>query len=279
MRYIFLSLFFAGFLLSEVQARQEKFTWREEHLLRSRVKLLDEFIDRFNLKATIADGVKIPEKGLAFDEMRMKHIASLFDKAWVEKVAVAEKSLAIDFINQVGTGKQKQFLSYPDKNWFAHTQADALYKGKKQPISFTMVMEHYNGLYQWSIAAVYAQWLDISAPKNAQLSPISHELNFSKLPKAVEANAPQIGSYASDGFVPDQRQAFFYLVKNEGLKLGLMQQKPAYHFLQVPGWIFVVSHVERNDENAGWLITKLIRANDAEKQAYKKGVLRMPMAN
>ncbi len=278
MKKHFLLIIAAFYWISGVQA-QEKFTWREEQLLRARVKQLDEFISRFNLKSTVSDNLEIPKKQAAFNQMRTEHIASLFDHEWVQKATEEQKQQATNFINQVVEGKQAQFLAYEDAKWFATTKGESIYKGKKYPTHFTMKMEKdekdEKGLFKWSIAAVAAEFLENSQSNAEGLSPISHDLNFSKLPKAIESHKEKASSYATKDYQADLRQVFFYLVENEGLKLSPQMQKPAFHFLQVPGWIFVVEFKERNNENAGWLITKLLPATEQQKADYLKKELQL----
>jgi hypothetical protein len=71
------------------------------------------------------------------------------------------------------------------------------------------------------------------------------------------------------------RHAFFFLIKNNKLQITDIG-RPTYHFLQIEGWVMVVSHFEREDENAGWLISNLFKADGNAKLDYMKNRLRLP---
>ena len=42
----------------------------------------------------------------------------------------------------------------------------------------------------------------------------------------------------------------------------------SYHLLQLPGWIVEVKCINRQDNNSGWLISRLMPADENEKINY-----------
>ena len=71
--------------------------------------------------------------------------------------------------------------------------------------------------------------------------------------------------YASKTFKPDYRTLLFYEVKMGNMEyqnLGPLK----FHFFQVDGWYFEVNFFNRPGNNSGWLISKLYKISDKEKE-------------
>ena len=64
-------------------------------------------------------------------------------------------------------------------------------------------------------------------------------------------------------------------IKNSEIKF-VEVKSVKYHLLQVYGWIMVAEYFLREDKNSGWLINKLIRATDSEKENYLLTSLNIP---
>jgi len=66
-------------------------------------------------------------------------------------------------------------------------------------------------------------------------------------------------------------QAYFIgeAIKNKFIQID----KIAYHLLQIDGWVVNVDYYNRSDYNSGWLISKLIKVNNKEKEIYKSKIL------
>ena len=59
----------------------------------------------------------------------------------------------------------------------------------------------------------------------------------------------------------------------EGMLKFSVVREIQFHFYQVPNWIFVVREFERQGKNSGWLIDKLIRVNNNQKEEIRDRLL------
>ncbi|GAB4335219.1 MAG: hypothetical protein OHK0038_12740 [Flammeovirgaceae bacterium] len=229
---------------------------------------VDEFMRRFNFEIDLEGNPIEAEKRTT--ELRQHYILSLFDENYLQKADKNQKENILRFLEDIAV-KQKLFLHFHDSNWFAEAQCKVIYKGKTHPLFLILKTEKTKkGISKWSICSVKADFLTISPNDSSiTLSPISHEMNFSKLLNISKESPNNVSSLADSNFEEDEKNIFFFLLKNKELEIIDIQTK-AFYFLQANGWIWTVRHFERASENVGWLIEEIIPANDLEKEIWKK---------
>jgi hypothetical protein len=97
------------------------------------------------------------------------------------------------------------------------------------------------------------------------LNPVSHATDFMGLNKALR-DRENMQNYFSVDQNPSMIPFIHALEKGD---LEYVQvNKVTYHFLQVEGWAFTVQQFKRQDKNSGWLISKLVRADESIKENY-----------
>ena len=97
---------------------------------------------------------------------------------------------------------------------------------------------------------------------------MSHELDFMNIYKAFK-DEKYIEYYASQSFKPDYLTLLFYELKMGNMKYENIGQLK-FHFFQVDGWYFEVSYFNRSGNNSGWLISKLYKIDEGEKEELIK---------
>jgi len=100
------------------------------------------------------------------------------------------------------------------------------------------------------------------------LHPMSHELDFMNIYKAFRDDI-YVEYYARKDFHPDYLSLLFYEVKKGNMSFESVGQVK-FHFFQVDGWYFEVSFFNRPGNNSGWLISKLYKINEQEKEELIK---------
>lgn len=223
----------------------------------SKVKQIDEFIDRFNRAADPASP--------------RQQLYRLFDRerpGWdLERVE--------EFVGQMQHRPGEKSLDFYDPCWYAALECRFSYRGA--PKTITLILQNQvapNGGSKWvivsipeSLDGVYCD--DIPEAKDAgfYLHPMSHVTNFMELERAF-ADTENLQNL----FDPRNQEMDFLAFKH-GLLNGTLKyqyhDRITYHFLQLDNWIFTVDYFPRQHANAGWLISSLMKATEAEKERYR----------
>jgi hypothetical protein len=265
---IFISLIISILTIFPLLAQKNLISEKLEQQFKRRVNQVDEFMRRFNFEMDV-EGNPIALENRS-PELRKQYILSLFDENYLQKTENIQKENILRFLEDIAI-QQKLFLHFHDSNWYAEALCKVQYKGKIHPVFMILTPEKSKeGNSKWSIYAVKSDFLSIGTQDTkVALSPISHEMNFSKLLNVSKESPQNFSSLSDSKFKEDQRNTFFFLLKNKELEIIETQTK-AFYFLQAKGWIWAVRHFERNSENVGWLIGEIIPANDLEKEIWKK---------
>lgn len=268
----------------------------------ARVKLYDEFIERFNDQDSsfLKKNLSNLGNGLIFD--RASLIYSLFDaenpefqiEESIDNIHFKDSTIqdstvlipfdtlveinpVLEFIEQVTDSNNPIYLSFYDDSWYAKLETRFQYKGSIITVSLTLKNEFYEEQQasKWVIVGVNSglwtiNWL---SDKGRLLNPASHNTYFMDLRKALE-DTTHLASYFSRNRDYDQVSVFIYLLNTGELKF-VQVDKVTYHLLQIDGWILQIEDFNRRTTNAGWLISGLIRADKGEKELYKKNLLNL----
>lgn len=238
---------------------------QKEAALKARTKQVSQFIRRFNSEES-PEGQRYASDDPKYrnQAQRMKYMPYLFDQTSENYTNALKKK----FLRDVVKGQSPQFLSFHGDNWFAEVNAAFTYKGSQEDAILFMELEPQGKGYQWAFANVYftphvRMFSSDTSSMEHFLHPLSHEVDFMNLKKAFKQTG-KIEHYAKSGYKPDYLSLFFYELKQDNLKFSYVKQVK-FHFMQLDGWYFEVSHVERRGKNAGWLITNLIEVPDNQK--------------
>lgn len=246
--YIFtiFSLAFAGVTNAQIVYHDDKFEHFEYN-----VKLIDEFILRFNLKELLIQ----PDQSAQYErDNRML----LFDKDYY----LANEEYLSHFLDAIE--KQHTSLSFYDSTWYAIAECNVTMQGKKDKLTLVLRTEQVkDDLYKWSIIDARGKLLELT-PKTTsdklRMLPTDNEVNFIALQSVTTTNAPNITLYNIKTHVNDRLSVFNSLVYYKLLKVDNVQ-KLTYCFTQVKGYKFFVTNFAREADNAGWLIYDVQKDN------------------
>ena len=205
-----------------------------------RIKLVESFMERFN-----NDTNMLP----LFDQM-------MFGTNSKDKVEAEEFSKAA-----LKSGVKIQFA---DTNWFAIAPCTGKFKGKSIDFMLILNVEKYDkDQYKWVVAKAQGEIFKLTPPdNNTMITPLAHENNFMELGRIVSQSILNI---SQKNYHLDETTVFFALY-NSGLLTIEYVSNLQFMFLQVPGYVFIVTEFDRETKNSGWLINSIAKKNDVEKK-------------
>lgn len=231
-----------------------------DDLYKTRVKLVDEFFDRFNGKELRPD-IKTDNEDAKLKNLLVlfngKMFKSLEDSAFVEAKTFAEKVIQDSII-----------LHYQDSTWIAKASCHGKLKGKAVDFTLYLNVENRRGkMYKWVIAKADGSIFHLTPSlqkESIMLMPDDHETNFMSLHRITTEKDDYILNYKQKYFNVDPTTVFYAYVYAGVLDIEYV--KPLeFIFYQVPGYKFTISHFERENYNAGWLINSLEKVTDEDK--------------
>jgi hypothetical protein len=245
---------------------------QDETVLYTMNKQVGQFVKRFNMEEDqYGKSLSKTDKRYHNNKMRSELLPGMFDKYNPR----TSGTLKTYFIDDVTNDKNPVFINFLDKNWFAEVSATFTSHGEDVNIILYLTLEEENLGSKWIISNVWYSYFPrlFPTPDSADhakyfLHPLSHEVDFMNLHKALE-RPERIQYYASDNYRPDFLTLFFYQTKTGELKFKQINDVK-FHFFQIPHWYFELSYFNRNDTNSGWLISNLKYVNDKEKKKLIK---------
>jgi len=242
------------------------------------VKQIDEFFERFNndQNSLLASYVKLKYPEIAIT--RVSLLKSLFNDA-----GRSDPDSIRDFCTQVADSAHPEFLDFYGGEWYAEALCKFKLNGVVTDVPVLLkIQQEANGGAKWVIVSAYSRRLGVSTrpvvfPMKEScckfLNPMSHATNFISLSRAFR-DKTNLADYLAPGFlrVPSSK-AFIRALLNDQLEYMYVKQI-RYHFLQIDGWVFTVERYNRNSVHSGWLVSKLIKANEFGKQIYRTSLIR-----
>lgn len=228
----------------------------------AQVKSVDEFMARFNGTES--------KPGVRTDSLsRRDNILSLFDfNIKREGMSFDEfKTKLTDFSNAVCSWNSR--LELKDARAWAEVSCTASSNKKTYQITLIMHKESINKeKSRWGIAGVKGlKKAGLYNEKLATISPVDHEVHFMSLTDFYQANKQLAPSLRSKDKKIDEFSMFTGMVIAGGMKFVSVDEVK-FHFLEVPGYAFVVEEIGRKGNNCGWLITNFHKLGDKEKEEY-----------
>ena len=235
----------------------------DDELYDTRVKLVDEFFERFNGKTYRPD--IMPET----EDAELRNLLVLFNASMFtsfEDSAFAEAKL---FARKVLRDSIR--INYRDTTWVAKATCHGRLKGKEVEFVLYLNVEHRRDrYYKWVIAKAEGDVFRLSPSMEKEtimLMPDDHETNFMSLKRITTEKDDYILNYKGRGFEVDETSVFYSLVYSGLLDIEYVRNLE-FVFFQVPGYKFTVSHFERDNFNAGWLISALEKMSEEEKTQF-----------
>ena len=238
----------------------------------AQTKQLNQFFKRFNNEEDRFGNRYYPGDSLYHNnEMRLTYLNMLFNS----DDGVMNDELKEEFISDVANNDSAIFLDFHGPLWFAELGTTFKYYKNHENLILFLQLEHENLGYKWVITNVYFDKFlkhfykgDEATIKKSFLHPMSHELDFMNLYKAFKDPA-YVEYYAPKTYRPDYLSLLMYEIKLGNLKFERSGQLK-FHFFQIDGWYFEVSYFNRPGYNSGWLISKLYKINQKEKEELIK---------
>ena len=216
------------------------------------IKLVDEFIDRFNGKEQVVDS------SLSQRDMRMMNLLRLFDIGLLKSADSVEMEQAKSMCGVVIDSCVN--LRYNDSGWFGIAECNALLRSKPIKLMVRLkVVPVEEDTYTWVIDSVYGEALKLTPSMrdiSISLMPDAHETDFLALRRVTNEKDDYILNYAPSTFKPDETSVFFALVYNGLLKIESISDVE-FQFNQIPGYSFSISYFNRDGSNSGWLISSM----------------------
>jgi hypothetical protein len=226
-------------------------------------KQVNQFFRRFNGEEDEKGNRYYPgDKFYRSTKLRKKYMAILFD----ESSAGISKSLKTEFTNKILERPEANMLDFHSGNWFAEVHTIFSQHGTDQTIVLFMTLEKAQLGSKWVISKAFGDMFKPYFVRDTTkvgrfLHPMSHELDFMNLRKAF-LNKDSLGQFTSKKFIPDHLSVLLYALKNGDLTYKSVEQVK-FHFFQIDGWYFEISEFNRSGYNTGWLISNLVKLNNA----------------
>lgn len=232
--------------------------------VRNRVKLLDEFMDRFN-------GEEL--HGMISDNDSLKEDLNLLYLMDEEMFALNKDSMlqiSDEFADSVRANRTKLF--YDDGQWFAEVKVNCTYMNKDEvQIKLYLRPEEIKPFqHRWVIVGARGEILELTPSQRnhgLDILPNNHEVGFMALPKIHLLGNDKILNYAAKDYHTDPLTAFYTMVYADALKMDSTDEI-VFHFLEVPGFVFTVKRHVRKGFNSGWLISGIRKMEDSNKTSY-----------
>ena len=229
----------------------------------AKVKLVDEFFDRFNGKEIT------PYINKNQPDFKKQNLLSLFNIGMFKS---RQDPLYIEADSLIGQILEDSIsLNYRDSLWFAKAKCLATINGKETELTVWLNVEkRTEDMSKWVIARAEGEALKMIPPKtkyDMMLLPNDHETNFISLHRMTKDTPKQSMRFARKDFSIDKTSVFFTLVSMGLLKIEFVTDLQ-FVFYQVPGYRFAISYYEREKANCGWLISSFERISEKDKDEF-----------
>ena len=235
----------------------------DESRLYAESKQVNQFFRRFNGEEDEkGNRYYLRDKQFRNPKLRKKYLSILFD----ESNTGISSQLKADFAKHILDNSATAILDFHGPNWFSEVHATFTFNGVERPVVLFMKLEKAQLGTKWVIQRVHAPMLDPSFVRDTTkvgrfLHPMSHELDFMNLRKAF-ANSDSISQFTVKKFEPDHLSVLLYEMKKGNVRYKTVEEVK-FHFFQIDGWYFEISEFNRPGYNTGWLISNLVRVNNA----------------
>ena len=232
----------------------------------AQIKSIDEFIQRFNGDESHPELKR---------EDRIVNLLALFDyKMNHEGLSEsAFKKIVMDFVQQVNASGSK--IKLTDDAFYAEAEITANISGKSLSLSIILQSQTYNkDRIRWAIVGVrgLAKAGIIDTEHFYGISPVDHETHFMSIGDIFAHNAPEIIGYRGKDTKIDELSVFLTMAKLDKVRIISVNQL-TMHCLEIPNFVFTINEEGRRGGNSGWLISKVVKINENEKNKYKSKLL------
>lgn len=223
------------------------------------VKSLEEFSQRFNAQEFHPDIDTLNK-----DNLRLRSILSLFDSQSFQVRDSVIASRLVAFAEDVCINGY--FVDTESVGLYAEASCLFSFNNQEIPINIVFVFENVReDINKWAVVGVngLVECGLLDTDRSGYINPTQHELRFTDLSIASQNLTNYISAYKT----VDQLSYLLGLLKAKQLEF-IVCNKVRFHFLQIPGYVFVVDEINRLGNNAGYLITALMQTENSKKNEY-----------
>lgn len=234
-----------------------------KELYDSRIKLVDEFFDRFNGKEGHPD-ISNKDK-----DYRKKNLMFVFNGRMFKSKEDAKFKELQNFIDTVI--EKKISINYSDTTWFAKALCHGKLKGKEVDfILYLNVERRKENMYKWVLAKAEGDVFKLKPSLKSDkimLMPDDHETNFMSLHRITTEKDDLISCYMQKSFSLDETSVFLSEVYNGLLDIEYVKDLQ-FVFYQVPEYVFRIKFFERDTNNTGWLVAGFDKVSENDKEIF-----------
>lgn len=239
-----------------------------ENQLYASNKQINQFFRRFNGEED-DDGNRYYPSDKKYREIavRKRYLPALFDT----ETSKLSSDLVKEFLKEVVDKRNPKFLNFHEDDWFAEVNTDFTFKGKKISGLLYLRLQQQGQGYEWIIEDVafdqFQNFFDKDTSESKKfMHPLSHELDFMTLRKALQGNR-HAEQFTAKAYKPDFLTIFLYELNQGNLQFKTVKNVK-FHFFSIDGWYFSLNNYNRPGYNTGWLISNLVRIQNSslEKQ-------------
>ncbi len=239
------------------------------------VKVIDEFIERFNNDKNSQIRQAFEAKGVTYNVSRKRMLQSLINLG--NKALMSDTAKISKFIKEVSDPQNPVSINFTDSNWY--TEAMVVVRLQKKTMILPVILHIKTKKDEWS------KWMIAGVGEAKPFVDPTHSVPDDYKPTTIPTYIPT-SSYATD--FADLNYAFSdyvnyadfmepeFLVSANGKKFTALLKTNdlrflyvegfRFYFFQVDNWAFEVARFTRNTLNSGWLIDKLYAASDEDKK-------------
>jgi hypothetical protein len=255
---------------------------KEEIVYLYNVKTIEDFINRFNDDSSSSLRQKLTELKLDGELTRAKSLKNCFN---LENKNLKKDTVARDFVSYVLDKNNDCKLNFLDSNWYSKARCHFEYNGKDLEIPIVLSIRDY-GIKgsKWMIVGIDDSYVfNTVAPPDSiikkdkmlrkGINASSYAVNFLDLRRIFTPALNEKLCFDKNLIKTEKATKFINLIKEGKLKFDYASNL-TFYFLQIPGYIVEVDEFDRNTNNSGWLINKVIASNDQSKETYKSKLLK-----
>jgi hypothetical protein len=219
-------------------------TNHQNQVFLSKVKLIDEFVERFNGNYS--------QFSASFDSLsRLEKVKRLIEHAYYHEQSAMLDSFLTHIIND------QYFIVMSKKYWCAELNVSFVYNKSRESVFLYMQYEvDEKNRAKWVIKGAFLPFLkEIQGRRDEKvfINPVNNETNFSEFSQLLKDNKAY--SLTPNGFFNDHLSVFLFLISQKMLMFNQVNEiKYVFHTGQ---YRFEVSEFNRNSFNSGWLISKV----------------------
>ena len=180
---------------------------------------------------------------------------------------VVAEELVSQFLHEIDN---RPLLSFADDQWYAKVTSIVKNGSAMDTLLLSLkVVSARNNSFKWVITGAQANFLALEGQGDEKfINPMSHEINFVDL-YAVMRERDNAETFIDPSFEGDDLTLLIQSIERGELEFGGVIDLD-FFFLQIDDWILGIEDFNNLGSGGGWLISRLIPASEADKEAFKR---------